>query len=202
MGRIRLARAAVAAALVGLLVLAFTGPGARARTFLGAAGVSLVPYAYRAIHVEDATSSAPDAVVDGYQPANAVDGSSSRSWAVTWTDREVPIRCGTSDSPALVLRFAELNDISRVILNAGLDQTDSNRSRQVIPRVVDVRSDTGDCTRLDLTQTEDPQEFETNLPGTIEVRVQVVDVHPRSPGAETPQGDQLAALSEVRFYSG
>jgi hypothetical protein len=201
-GRVRAARAAAAVALLGLIVVGLTSPGVRTRTWLAAAGGALVPYAYQAIQVQDATMpTAPAAVADGYRPANAVDGSSTLAWAVTWTDPDVPPRCGTSSSPGLLIRFTEPTTISRIILNAGLDPADSNRTRQVIPRVVDIRTSTGDCTRLDLTPDTVPQEFPVDLPRTSDVQVQIVDVHPATPGTESP-GDQLAGLSEIRFYSG
>jgi hypothetical protein len=200
-GRVRAARAAIAAALLGLIVVGLTGPGVRARTWLAAAGGALVPYAYQAIQIQDATIPAPDATVDGYPPVNAVDGSSSLAWAITWTDRDVPTRCGTSSSPTLLIRFTEPADISRVIVNPGLDPTDANRIRQVLPRAVDITTSIGDCTRLTLTPDGGgAQEFPVDLHRTADVRVQIVDVDPARPG--TAQGDQLAALSEIRFYSG
>jgi|GEM_PF-4597743 len=200
-GRVRAARAAIAAALLGLIVVGFTSPGARTRTWLAAAGGTLVPYAYQAIQVQDATMPAPDAVADGYPPANAVDGSSTLAWALAWTDPDVPTRCGTSSSPTLLIRFIEPTTISRIILNAGLDPTDTNRTRQVLPRAVDIQTSTGDCTRLNLTPDSGPQEFPVDLPRTADVQVQIVDVHPANPGT-APPGEQLAALSEIRFYSG
>ncbi len=189
------------AALLGLIVVGFTSPGARTRTWLAAAGGALVPYAYQAIQVQDATMPTPDALADGYQPANAVDGSSTLAWALTWTDPDVPPRCGTSSAPTLLIRFTEPTTISRIILNAGLDLADSNRTRQVVPRVVDIQTSTGDCTRLNLTPDSGPQEFPVDLPRTSDAQVQIVDVHPETPGT-APPGDQLAALSEIRFYFG
>jgi hypothetical protein len=160
-----------------------------------------VPYAYQAVQVQDATTPAsPDAAIDGYPPVNAVDGSSTLAWAVTWTDRELPNQCGTSSSPTLLIRFTEPADVSRIIVNAGLDPTDANRSRQVLPRAVDITTSAGDCTRLALTPDGGAQEFPVDLRRTSDVRVQIVDVDPARPA--TAQGDHLAALSEIRFYSG
>jgi hypothetical protein len=200
-GRVRAARAAIAAALLGLIVVGLTSPGARTRTWLAAAGGALVPYAYQAIQVQDATMPAPDAATDGYQPANAVDGSSTLAWALTWTDPDMSPRCGTSSSPSLLIKFTEPTTISRIILNAGLDPADANRTRQVAPRLVDIQTSTGDCTRLTLTPDSGPQEFPVDFPRTSDVQVQIVDIHPANPGT-APPGDQLAALSEIRFYSG
>jgi hypothetical protein len=198
-GRVRAARAAIAAALIGLLVLTFAGPGARARTWLAAGGVALVPYAYRAIEPQDAQVSSPDAVVDGYPAANAVDGTSSLSWAITWTDPAVPAKCGGSAAPALMIGFAEPSDLTRVILNPGLDQTDANRVRQVIPKVVDIESESG-CERLTLAPTPGPQEFDVDLPDTSQVRVRIVDTEP--PEKDAPIDNLLAGLSEIRFFAG
>lgn len=200
-GRVRATRAAITAALIGLIVVGFTSPGARTRTWLAAAGGTLIPYPYQAIGIQDATMPVPDAAVDGYPPANAVDGSSSLAWALAWTDPDVPTRCGTSSSPTLLIRFTEPTTISRIIVNAGLDATDANRPRQVLPRVLDIQTSTGDCTRLTLTPDDGPQEFPVDLPRTADVRVQIVDVHPANPST-APPGEPLAALSEIRFYNG
>ena len=164
-GRVRAARAAIAAALIGLIVVGVTSPSARARTWLADAGGALMPYTYQAIQVQDAAMPAsPEAAVDGYPPANAVDGSSSLAWAIPWTDQDLPTRCGTSSSPTLLIRFTEPTTISRIIVNAGLDPTDANRTRQVLPRVIDIQTSTGDCTRLTLTPDSGPQESRSTCP--------------------------------------
>lgn len=202
-GRVRALRAVAVILAIGLLILPFTGPAAAARSWLGNAAQALIPYSYQPVEVVNATVEPAEAAVDNYQPTNAVDGSSSLAWAVAWSDPETPAQCGTASSPALVVQFARPTDVSRIVIYAGLDPSDTNQNRQIVPKVVDILFSTGTCDRVELTPDNGAQEFKVDGAQADDARMQIVAVYP--PQQTTNATDQnrdgrLAAISEIRVY--
>jgi hypothetical protein len=201
-GRTRAVRGIGVAGLLAVALIPITPPGANAIDRLSDTAGSLVPYEYQEVVTDLAAVDPAEAAVPRYVPDYAVDQAANRAWAVAWTDPPLPGRCGASAAPTLVIGFAETADVSRVIVDAGLDPADAGRPKQAMPTVVDIDFANGQCERLTLADEPGDQEFRVSSGPARQARVQIVAATVAK--APTKDADQppLAALSEIRFYHG
>lgn len=203
--RVRVIRTFAVLAAIAVATFPFTAAGASAQSWLSKSAQTLIPYGYQLIPVVEATVEPPAAAVDAYLPPQATDGTSSLAWGVAWTDAPLAGSCGSASTPALVLRFAGPTPVTRVIVNAGLDPVDTNRSGQVAPRFVDIRLSDDRCQRVELAEGNADQEFPLGDGQATTAKLQVVGIYPQRTPPSTAGGGgnrPIAALSEVRFYHG
>jgi hypothetical protein len=197
-GRTRVVRGVGVGVVLALMLIPITPPGATAIDRLSDVAGSWVPYEYQQVPINLAAVDPAEAGVPHYVPDYAVDETGNRAWAVAWSDPPRPEHCGASTAPALVLGFTGTADVSRVILDAGLDPADTARAKQAVPVVVDIDFANGDCERLTLAEAAGDQEFRVSSGPARQARVQIVAVA-TAKGKATDQ-PPLAALSEIRFY--
>jgi hypothetical protein len=206
--RTRVIRGIGVAGLLALALLPISPPGATAIGRLSDVAGSWMPYEYQQITVDLAAVEPAEAALPHYVPDYAVDETGNRAWAVAWSDPPLPARCGASTAPTLVLGFTGTVDVSRMILDAGLDPSDAARAKQAVPSVVDIDFANGDCERLTLADAPGDQEFRVSAGPARQARVQIVAVTTvkaqnkgQGEGTDTDR-PPLTALSEIRFYQG
>lgn len=199
--RTRVFRGVSVGALFALALIPITPPGASAIGRLSDTAGSLVPYEYQEVDTDGAAVEPTEAAVPLYVPDDAIDRAGNRAWAVAWTDPPPAETCGASAAPTLVVGFAGTADVSRVIVNAGLDPADANRARQAVPAVIDIDFANGECERLTLADGPGDQEFRVSSGPARQARVQIVAVA-EAKGQDRGDQQPLTALSEIRFYQG
>lgn len=180
----------------GVSVAMLSQWGASVREGLYARVEPVLPISYDPLAVE-ARVDPPAEELPNFLGTYAVDGDLARAWATPWRERATEQLCrGTGGAAsALVLDFAEVTRVDRIVVRAGLDEERlEGWARHARPRTLDLAFSDGTCRRIELLDQAGPQTHPVNIAEAGEVRITVADVHPAREGP----GD-LTSLAEVVF---
>jgi hypothetical protein len=183
------------------LALSQIGPwGADVRSKVEDRVGAVLPSQFVTVPVARAESSATAKPEAYWSAAHAVDRDLLTAWAAPWKARPDPkgtatVGCGRSDGLAsITVTLTEPARVDRISISAGLPETSPQRPRQVLPRVVAIRTGTDQCQEVTLREEPGRQSFQVEAQDVTAVQLEIVDVYDqKSAGA----GPELVSLSEV-----
>jgi len=138
------------------------------------------------------------AVVAGYLPGFAVDGTLDQAWATTWSGGGATgAACGpipNGGRAALVLTLPERVTLRGVEVAPGLPAEDPQRVLQWRPRLLQLTYADGSCERVELADSGELRKHRVRAVSTTTVRVEIAAAAPPRSGR-----DGGVAIGEIRL---